>query len=144
MIANLFGFESAAQVANEEKYRQHAVKLEEAHQRFGLDKEFDHEGTRKQADILFRRKQVSLEYRWSQIKNFWRLGTIEDAARDEARMQAEQQAMDSETKRRATIEAQWNNGLDGAINRVLENEKRRWLRAVEQDRAARFASWSLT
>lgn len=47
------------------------------------------------------------------------------------------------TKRKA-IEDNFRNSAVFAVNRVIGNEQRRWLRDVELDRIARFNNWSMT
>jgi hypothetical protein len=57
--------------------------------------------------------------------------------------QASDHKMNSDATAWEKYEERYAKGGEYAINRVLENEQRRWLRDVEVDRIARFNDWSM-
>jgi len=154
LIANLFGFNTSDQIQEGEKHRTHRTKMEEARQRFGIDFVNDHlqeENIRRRAERLYQQETVSTEYRTKQAKmlllepgGWTKLKQMEEQARKNARIKAEEEILGTLQPWQESQVAKWNTGAEGALNRVYENEKRRWLRNVEQDRVMRFNSWSLT
>jgi hypothetical protein len=162
LIANAMGFNTAAQVQSGEQRRQFEAQKEEARQKFGLKdgtirlNKIDEQMIQRKVDQLERDPAYIAQraaYLLAAMSPGARLlglkgeAEVERMERD-AREKATQEVMGGKLKaleaRRNKEEVYWNLGVQGALNRVMENEKRRWLRAVEQDRSARFNSWSLT
>lgn len=145
-FANLLGFQSGDQIANGEVYRKHAVAMETAKQKFGLDWNENTEGTRRQTKILYEREMSGIG---TTFENIWAtaLGQGDKFRRDKyakARFEAEQNQAASEDVRRTQDLEIWNNSAKHALDRVHANEQRRWLRDVELDRLQRYNAWSMT
>jgi hypothetical protein len=170
LIANALGFHTAAQIDKGEMRRQTQTKLEEGRQKFGLSSGVGDvsEGMKKQIDVAVYREMISPSglatlagasaidvvtdpFRLRPILKFLGIEAFKGEGDKvlpamQAKATDEQKLKDLERReaQRKSEETAWNLGVRGALNRVMENEKRRWLRAVEQDRSARFNSWSLT
>jgi hypothetical protein len=164
LIRSWFGAKVEEQGAEALEQQRFQAKVEESRQRFGL--QYDprtNPMVRKRADRAFNIKTSFLQDPWNASKilantvyyQWFRPfglagGGVEagnkylDKLYDAELRAATEKEIEAEGARRKNEESVWNAGAAGALRRVLENEKRRWLRAVEQDRASRFASWSMT
>lgn len=144
-IANILGFPSANQIAMGERYRSHEEKMEAYRQKLGVSFNANNKGTRRQANIIYERRMATTEMKLA--------GMQATAQGQGERFYAQQWELASQEAEEAYGQTQVENrerilemrAKDPryAINRVLENEQRRWLRDVETDRVMRYNAWSM-
>jgi hypothetical protein len=153
IIANAFGFHTAEQIRYASDRREHATKLEEARQRFGLTADLEiNPALRRMAERTAYAERISPEFQMKRAAAYivFGLGAEKEVRRMEedvmtrALEKAKEQKIDGLVAGRKSEEDDFNYSAKRALDRVMANESRRWLRAVEEDRASRFNSWSLT
>jgi hypothetical protein len=155
IIANYMGYNTSEQVDYGRKLQEHEAKLEEARQRYGLSY-----NPLANAQTFLRAKhemdiKTSITKDFVSAAGFWAKGTMytlygpenmtrfADQEWNKEIMESEEKTLAGMAAGRKSREWKWNAGAAGALRRVLENEKRRWLRAVETDRVSRFNDWAM-
>lgn len=153
-VFNPFGQIRGSQAETVEGMMQHEAMIEKYRQKYGAQYDpYANQQTHNAAKLSLSRaiditKNPLGALRYRLATTYYALTGEGTAYMADVRRQHYQAAaeleMKSEDARWASREWYWQNSPTNAVNRVIENEKRRWLRAVELDRIQRYNAWSMT